>query len=218
MTQKESLSVGEKVARQIEHERYMTIFQRFAQTVAPLAIVDKHLAGNVMIIGQGPAFPERILVCTSKSRFQTIRPAINLLVCCDGELFTHPSNYLDGDIDTNIEDIRRVKTRIASYSWGAQYALKQHFPDNYLDTIMAFEIVSLSKQLQEGLMDEISRVLKPHGHFIGSGCLNDESYYDRLSEDLHQPMRSVQQVNLGNPSQMSFPFMNHHRGVILQKS
>lgn len=217
MSHIEHFTVGKQIVKKTEDEQYMTVFLQFAQTVAPLEIHEEHLAGKVMVIGQAMAFPERALVCSWESRFKNLRKEIHLLVCCDPELFTHPNHHFETPIDTNKIDIRNVKTPIAAYTEGAGYALREYFPRNFLDTIMAFEIPDLSQQLDEGLINEIARVLKPGGFFMGSGSLHTDLYYDNLANDASSSFRVVQQVNLRNPSHLGYPFYNHHRGVILQK-
>jgi hypothetical protein len=210
-------SVGERVGNLISDERNLTIFQQFLSTVEPLKIQETDLSGTIMVIGHGPAFPERSLVCTSESKFRKLRPSVKRLICCDSELFCSPKYHFDIPVSSTPDDLTKVHSRIISYPWAAGYAMEQWIPDNYIDTIFAFEIVELSGQLDRGLMTQIARVLKPGGNFIGSGCLHKEDYYNGLDSDKAQPMRVIQQENLGNPSDMGYPFQNAHRGVIIQK-
>lgn len=193
----------------------------FLHSIDRLAIKPEYLKGNIAVIGQGQAFPERALLTTDRFHEQLNRD-ISLLVCFDSTPYSSPEYLLTTDVVVapESEEIARLPYgSVVYYPWGAKYAIDDYgLPSNFIDTVLAFQIVNLAEQLNEGLLQSITDILRPGGHFIGSGGTRHtpQDYYEQITKGHTDQMNLIQQVRLSNPSPAGYPF-NEHIGVILQK-
>lgn len=187
----------------------------FLATIDQLRIRSEWIKGNVGVIGQASLFPERTLVC-KPPEFEQLRPEISTLICIDYELGTNPSHRLpDEDVQLfyNPEDLDSSK-RVFYSPLPAQMALPR-ITTGFFDALIAFQIVDLGKQLQEGLVEEIVKVLKPGGYFFGSGGLQiSRQDFLRTISPLSTPLDTLQLVDLPNPSYAGYPF-DEHMGFIM---
>lgn len=208
------------IASQLEKSQSDDTLVAFLHSIDRLIIKPEYMQGNIAVIGQGQAFPERALLTSDRFHEQLNRD-ISLLVCFDSASFSNPGlllNIQEVFVPTGRELSRLPHGSVAFYPWGTQGAIDRYgLPSNLFDTILAFQILDLAEQLNNGLLASITHVLRPGGHFIGSGgtrhTLSD--YYELVTGPTSQ-MKLVQKVSLPNPSPAGYPF-NEHIGVILQK-
>lgn len=201
----------------------MRLFAEFLATIERLDIQSSYMQGRVAVIGQAQFFPERSLLCDDEN-FEHLKPDISLLVCLDPEFFTEPDQWLDRP------SIKSSKTKtiqtlphgsVVYHAYGAKAIFDgtawntQPYPDNFFQTVMAFQVQELGEQLHDGLLSSIVRVLKPGGIFIGSGD-SYKNFYDSFPNESYGNIHLLQQVNLPNPGYSGYPF-NEHVGVIFQK-
>jgi len=209
----------------ISDNQSFDLLRYFLDDISPLNLKSEQVKGNVAIIGQGHIFPERALVCTVASEFRKLSDRISLLACFDNVVGCDLSLLLDEPV-IRYPETDKLSTfprgAVVDYSYGAQAILNgmldfDPIDDNFFDTIMAFRIPDLGKQLyDQGLLPTIARVLKPDGHFIGSGgSLEGHFGYSRI--DRLPNLRLIQSATLF-PVTTGGSFPGEHVGVIMQKT
>lgn len=52
------------------------MYPGFLSHIEPMEISPDLIKGKVLIIGYGPAFPEKTLVCLTETRYQQLRPEV----------------------------------------------------------------------------------------------------------------------------------------------
>jgi len=207
-------SYSHHLEEQLEGVDYVTVFREFVRSIQRIDFPKSHVSGKTCVIGHGPAFPERALICTPQSGFQTLRPEIPQVVCIEPEY-----SCIEVDFEHTVAHFPppKSKKRVLSYGTMAQEILPR-FGDNVFGTVLMFRVLGIDEQLQGGLMDSIMRTLKPGGHFIGSGDANDGRYVGTefvLSETNVYSICS--QVNMPSHDSSGYVFTRKSIGFNLEK-
>ena len=193
----------------------------FLHSVDRLEMKPEYFQGNIAVIGQGQAFPERALLTIDRFHGQ-LNPDISLLACFDAAFFSNPELLLDTQVviaPKGKKLTRLPKGSVVYYPWSAKGAIDRYrVPSHYFDTVLAFQIVDLSEQLQNGLLQSIVHVLKHGGFFIGCGGMSNtpSDFYESITNGSNTQLRLIQKVRLSDFAPSGYPF-TQHTGVILQK-
>lgn len=191
---------------------YYSIIKEFANTIKRLPITEEHVRGNVLIAGQGSAFPERLLVCTPPN-FNTTKKSVNSITFCDHGIGTNPKNCLKKEVSIKWRGEKPNLRGVEYYSDFLQLILP-FIEDNTFDTVMMFRISYIQENLvDEGLLESIKRVLKPGGIFIGSGGFEA---LDIADEIMRQDFNILATKELPNPDSSGYVYWKTHIGFILQ--
>lgn len=209
------------IAGNLETTEGDTTLVQFLHSIDLLAIKPEYIKGNIAVIGQAQGFPERALLTTDRFHEQ-LNPDISLLTCFDFASFSNPRLLLNIDVNLAPSGKKMEQLPFGSvvyYPYVAQYAIDRYtLPSNFFDTVLAFQIVDLADQLNDGLLQPIIKILKPGGLFIGSGGMRRVlgDYYELISADPTNQIHLIQRVRLSDLSAAGYPF-TRHTGVILQK-
>lgn len=194
--------------RYLYRQEHVTVFEQFVSTIDKMHIPKSAIKGKVCILGHGDAFPERSLICTVKSGFRKLRPDISELVASDPDAYFVPILFDEQTINSPncIADSGKVKI----YHESGQYLLPQYPPD-YFDTVTLFRVTQLDEQLTAGLLDDVLRVLKPGGSFIGSGSCEDGKYlpYPEYEFPSNPRYQIIQTVRLSSFDSSGYIYRKH---------
>jgi len=160
-----------------------TVLEQFAYTINRLPIKEEGVKGDILIGGQGPAFPERVLVCGQDSNFREMRPTVNSLTCCDSEFFTNPQIRIKHPVKTLLpgHQPRFQKESVNYYLYSLQEVLPYVSPESF-DTALFFRICEIQEQFQTGLLTVLKHVLKKGALLIGSGSFDDMGIAQKILE------------------------------------
>ena len=190
------------------------IFPAFLDHISPIGITSEQVRGNVLVIGQAGAFPEKTLVCTTESNYRELRPEVDTVYCCDTFYPSSPEFHLDVPCVNTISyrKIPKPEPNTAYYELSSCYTFLQRTPLDFFDTALMFRSVDTGAQIEElGLVKTIAPHLKRGRHFICSGG----RFPTTPSENFYHPLNLVTSVGLANFSD-GYPF-RQNMGVILQK-
>lgn len=175
-----------------------------ARNISRLDIDEKDIQGHVLIAGQGPAFPERVLVCTPESGFRNIRPGIDSLICCDPAAYSNPKNLLRHPVRVRGQNEAPGlgKDQVDYYPCAVQAVTA--IPDGTIQAVTALRFPNIDDQLSSGLLERVSKALRPGGVFIASGSFKDSQLIN-LGPDL----RIERQAVLSNPDSAGYQYRYH---------
>ena len=198
--QNQNVSVFLEKARKDPHPGIID----FAETVEPLSLFlkDQEIRGDVLIAGHGGFVPERIFVATPDSGFDVIKPEVASLTLIDDES--------SGDAEIYFS---KADGKIKAQACSLQELADQTVEPKY-DVILFFRINNLQEQLEEGLLGDLYRILRPGGHLLGSGGFNSKEEARKLMES---KFKVENLVSLPNPDYSGYPYNAVHLGFKLQK-
>lgn len=175
----------------------------FAESVEPLSLSIKaqEIRGDVLVAGHGGFVPERIFVATSESGFDEIKPEVTSLTLIDDESSSDPEIYF-----SNTKNIIKAQTC-------ALHELAGQTTEPKYDVVIFFRINNLQEQLEEGLLDDLYRILRTGGLVLGSGNFNSKEEAEKL---LRSKFEVKNLVSLPNPDYSGYTY-NLHLGFKLQK-
>jgi hypothetical protein len=187
----------------------------FVETIRRLPVKRGDIKGDVLIAGHGSSIPERALVCSQKSGWSKMREGVRSLTCCDCEILTNPELLFEQEVLAGPFPRRRgeISEGTIRYSRDSfQYAL-DGVDDDTFDTALFFRIQMLQEQLEQGLLQQIGRVLKPHGIFTESGSFDSMEAAEGLTSGKFE-IKSIKE--LPNPDYSGYPYKTHV-GFVLEK-
>jgi hypothetical protein len=195
-------------------------FATLVHAILQMEIYWKYLRGNIAVIGDHAAFPERCLVCTPESYFRQLRQNISTLAYLRFERSNaSPGPLLAGNTrivsDPTIEEIQKLPSRVVAYypMAGLEYTLRNQLPASHFHAILELESHELDTEIRSGLIAYICSKLQPGGVFIGSGNIDEEDYQN-LQKNIFPGIHIIQAIHLSDL--YGHPFRNH-TGIILQK-
>ena len=187
---------------------------KFAETVALLGISPQDFNGNILIVGHGPQFLERKLVCTQESGFHSLRRQVNSLTLVDINFPSDPRDHLqEVVINKHPQYLPGIFTGAVNYyQWSLKPAMSG-VEEPVFDTIAFFRVEKMQPQFPE-VLEIIDRTLKPGGLFVGSGGFKDES----AIKDLVNGQFSLEKtVVLPNPDHFGRGYNSDHIGFVMRK-
>jgi len=190
------------------------VYPPFLIDISPMRIVPKEVRGNVLVIGQAGAFPEKTLIATPESRFGKLRPGVNAIYCCDTIYPSSPEAHLDIPCVNTIclDEIPDPETGTAYWELSSSYTFLRKVPPDFFDVVLMFRVVDTGTQIEElGLTREIASHLKKSGLFIGSGGRLPEV----VPRGFYSPLELVRSVRLTDFSG-GYPF-TRHTGFVLRR-
>lgn len=143
----------------------------FQESIYPMHIPLDRFRGNILVIGPGEFFPERIFFCDG---VRTPIKSIKSILTCDPKKDVIPkSDMINWPIQITIgmPDHIFKPLQLTHIILTATEILK-NIPDNSLDAISMMRMPKLLRPLSDGLLPLISRALKPGGIFVASGSAN----------------------------------------------
>lgn len=185
--------------------RRLTIAE-FAESVGTLELDINRIKGVVLVAGHGPAFPERVFICSPKSEFTQLDPKVRLLICCDPDLSTSPASSLENRMITLLEgqSPSAEKGRACFYFLMLQRVLR-HLKPKSLDAIAFFRIPDMQEQIEHGLLPLVKKIMKQGGIFMGSGEFESLEEAERLLGMIFEIL-SIQRLY---PFSSGYLFSNH---------
>lgn len=196
-------------------------YSRLVNEVKQMEIHEQYLAGNIIVMGQDNAFPERCLLCTPETRFQKLNEDVSKLVYVSPrssnyspEPFLQPKTHIENF--PSQEELKALPHGgVAYYSLDTiEYVFRNYLPSSSFNAIFEFQSKEIGEQLRTGVLEfSLCSKLKPGGVFVGSGHM-DENLYRDLQQKGIQGMDVIQATHLS--ALFGHPFPNYV-GVILQK-
>ena len=189
--------------------------------VKQMRIDGQYLSGDIIVMGQDDALPERCLLCTPETRFRILNGDISKLIYVSPK----SSNYSPGAVlhpTTHIENFpwpEELKALphggVANYSLDTiEHVFRNHLPSSSFNAIFEFQSEELGEQLKTGVLEFLlCSKLMPGGVFIGSGHI-DEHLYQDLQQNGIQGMDVIQATHVTPLFGRPFP---NYVGIILQK-
>ena len=205
-------TIWEKIAEKAD----ITPITTFTRHISRLPISENDIRGDVLVIGPGFLFPEKIFLTTPESDLRKLRPSIKTLSVCEEELvgglgshFEMPSTVLSPSAK-----VRLQRQRINFMPSGFLY-FAQVIPNERYDLITLFREVDLQGQLENEMLDQIARIIRKNAVFMGSGSFeNIERAANIFSGNRSLVVESL--TYLPNPSD-GYPF-DTHVGFIARKT
>jgi len=160
-------------------------------------------SGVVVVVGHGPACPERVLVCTPDSRYRKPFKMIRTLVFCDPEYF-NPAAVLDCQIEETLPP--KIGRGVHYCSLSLQEFLP-YIPEGFIDSILLFRVGDLEKQLRRGLLSLVEEKVKRGGIFIGSGDFQTVYSFQEIVGK--SGFSIVKWQRLSNPDYSGYTYTTH---------
>jgi len=173
--------ITETILREYQNEddRHNS-FVGFAQTADPLEIDETQISGDWLVVGPGPLFPERLLLCSPETNFRKLRGNISSVTCCERQDSATIRFRIEGAVRYAIRDIPRRELGLITVFDRSLQKSAEYLDDKSFNGVLSFRIPDLGYQFPE-LLPEITRVLKADGLYIGSGSFEDSWDQDPIS-------------------------------------
>lgn len=182
-----------------------TPLRQFAYDIRKMPITEDHIKGDVLIIGPGQLFPERLFIGTSESDLFDLRPQIETITVCDPayiglSVFFDPPIHIHSPMEPFILYKRGVNYMPNGFMYHSP-----GIPDETYDVVTFFRAPDTEEQLRDGMQNEISRILRRGSLFIGSGSFDN---LDSAGRTLGRTFNLDWLGELPNPSDF-LPFETH---------
>lgn len=197
------------------------VIEQFTQSVSPLGLTQQSVKGDILVIGHGPAIPERAFFSTKESQYQAIKPSVNSLVLVDS-YGVPPAVHLQNrpiEIRNPYEVPTRSRAIVQSYPWDFQVLFLPEIGgggfvtiSDFFDAILMLRIPNLEDQLTNRFMGYLQQLLKKNGTFIASGSMTT------ISAVPESPNLRIEWAHvLPNPDLSGYPFVDDNIGFLLRK-
>lgn len=167
--------------RRAEASDFITM-QMFASSIEDLRLEEREIHGRVLVIGEGPAYPERLLLCEIHvpGHDDRLRRDITELHSADPTYLSQPDHWIDIPV-TNAFDYTKPEPGAGVYYPVSVQEIMDSIPDGSFDTALMFRIPHFDEQLEDGvLLPGLSRILSPKGRFIATGSMPGTEYAERV--------------------------------------
>lgn len=200
--------------RVAEESPFEYVYPPFLRDISPMGIVPEEVMGNILIIGQAGAFPEKTLIATPESDFGKLRPGVNAIYCCDTTYPSSPEDHLDIPCVNTVsfDEIPDPEAGTAYWELSSSYIFLEKVRPHFFDTVLMFRVVDTGTQIEElGLIARIAPHLRKGGLFIGSGG----RFPEVVSRGFYSPLELVRSARLTDYSD-GYPF-TRHTGIVLRR-
>lgn len=149
-----------------------------AKKLDSLDFPEDQLAGKVSVVGPGLSFPERLLLCTPKSRYRKLRSKIDSVTLCDSSgSFSACVGRANFWLDHPLTEIRADRSfqpdsGMVNYHLGNVRSFLTKFPQARFDVMTFFCIPNIEEELRENSGFFISEHLQKSGCLLGSGLFS----------------------------------------------
>lgn len=153
-----------------------------AKTIDSLGLSESEVKRDILVVGPGRYFPERLLLCNSESRYASLRKEVETLTLCDKNAKVFNSfSTIDYWVDHRpVMVIPFSNNNFQRSSYRFFYSNVESFlasNQDQFDAIMSFCFPNIEK-FENGLDSQIVRHLKFGGCLMGSGlCPKDAEFY-----------------------------------------
>ncbi len=157
---------------------------RFLWSIEGIPIDPTRINGNVLVIGPGYVFPERVLLCTPESLFRTPHSDISTITLCDEDYLALPSDsFSTWNIKVGSYPYTPDETHTIPFYLAYARDMLQDIPESTFDVVLFFRQPFFARHLMnDGNLAEIHRTLRKGGYFLGSGCMK-HTLFTSIGED-----------------------------------
>lgn len=143
--------------------------------ISSLGLPSNKITGDVLVVGSGYVFPERLLLCTPESGYKRLRRGVKSVILCDKLPELIDGSFHDCWLDCPPKIITDLKKDNLLLPKKDKYALiisdvgsfLQEY-DGAFDGIICYRVGCTCEELSNGLGNLFTSRLKPGGYLMGS--------------------------------------------------